>query len=179
MTPSAADLRGMRRRRRGSRGFTLIELVVVIVIASVLGAVALDKLLFYTERAEKAAMDATLASIKMGLQIRLAEMIIANRQMAATELEHENPMHWLAEPPGSYLGEYRAPPKPGNWYFATTARQLVYVPNNTSYFLTNQGEAKELRFQVKLKYDELEFAGSKVRSLTGITLLPIKPYRWF
>lgn len=169
----------MRRWRRELRGFTLVELMAVIVITGVLATVAFDRLLYYTERAEKAAMDATLAATKMGLQIRLAELIMANRQMAAVELERETPMRWLAEPPPDYIGEYRAPPKPGNWYFATAARQLVYVPNNTSYLQWNQEDNKELRFQVRLYYDEIEIAGGKVRSLTGVRLLPVRPYRWF
>lgn len=165
--------------RRELRAFTLVELMVVISIVSVLAAVGFDRLLFYTERAEKAAMDATLAATKMGLQIRLAELIMTNRQMAAGQLERENPMRWLAEPPANYLGEYSAPPKPGNWYFATAARQLIYVLNNTKYLQLNQSGGNELRFQVRLQYDEIDMAGGKVRSLTGVGLLPVRSYRWF
>lgn len=171
--------RTLRDWRRPSRGFTLIELVVVICIVSVLATVAADRILYFQERAEKAAMDATLAAVKMGLQIRLAELIIANRQMAASQLEREDPMRWLAEPPRDYLGEYRVPTKPGSWYFAADTAGLIYVPNNTKYLQLNQSDKVELRFRVKLYYDEIEISGNKVRSLTGVGLLPVKPFRWF
>ena len=179
MTQSLPGRPKVYRRRRGLRGFTLVELMVVIVIAGVLATIAFNRLMFYSERAEKSAMDATLAATKLGLQIRLAELIVTNRQMAAAQLERENPMHWLEEPPADYLGDYREPAKPGSWYFAADAAQIVYVPNNTSYLQGLEDDKKELRFRVGLRYDEIELGGVKVKSLTGVGLVPVKPYRWF
>jgi hypothetical protein len=46
-------------------------------IATAMGTVFLERLRFYQEIAEKASMEATLRQIKTGLQIRLAELIIA------------------------------------------------------------------------------------------------------
>ena len=43
-------------KTRRNTGFTLIEFVVVIIIISTLGAVLLDRMWFYQEAAEKAAM---------------------------------------------------------------------------------------------------------------------------
>ncbi len=160
-------------------GWTLIELVIVFLVISLLSVAAIDRFLYYQERAEKVTMEATLAAIKMGLQIRLAELIIANRQMAAAELEQENPMRWLDEPPANYVGEYRAPPKAGNWYFAAGTRQLVYVPNSTSYLQWGKPDSSELRFQVGLRYNEIETTGGKTRVLEGIAIVPAQAYRWF
>ena len=170
---------GRRQSYHTRHGFTLVELMVVVSIVGVLAAVAMDRLLFYTERAEKAAVDATLAAAKMGLRIKLAELIMTNRQMAATQLERENPMRWLAEPPSNYLGEYSAAPKPGNWYFATDSMQLVYRPGSTRYLQLNADDGKELRFQVRLYYEEIDTISGKARGLAGIGLVPVRPYRWF
>ena len=160
-------------------GFTLIELILVLLVVCLLSATAIDRYLYYQERAEKLAMEATLAAIKMGLQIRLAELIITNRQTVAAELERENPIRWLDEPPANYAGEYRVPPKAGNWYFAAGARQLVYVPTNTSYLQWGQAASGELRFQVGLRYNAIETADGKAQALAGIGILPAQAYRWF
>ena len=81
---------------------------------------------------------------------------------------------------GDYAGDYRAPGKRGTWYFAMDAHQLVYVPNNTSYLSWEQPEGeRELRFQVKLRYDEIETPGGKSKVPAGIAINPVKPYRWF
>ena len=62
------------------RGFTLVELAVAISVIAVLAAVLLNRLAYYKELAEKAAMESMVRIIKTGLQIRLAELIITNRQ---------------------------------------------------------------------------------------------------
>lgn len=158
----------------------MIELILVIGLVGVLAATAVDRLFYYQERAEKAAMDATLASIKMGLQIRLAELTVTNKQNVAADLERQNPVRWLSEPPANYAGENRAPGERGTWYFATEARELVYMPNNTSYLTWGQPErVRELRFQVKLRYDEIETPSGKSKVPAGIAINPVKPYRWF
>jgi len=164
--------------KRKSSGFTLLELIVVICLAGILAAIAVERLLFYQELAEKAAMESVLAGTKMGLQIRMAELIIANNQSRVTELETDNPMRWLQEPPGSYGGEYRAPLHGGNWYFASNGRQLVYVPNSSRHLRVADG-AQELRFQVRLRYAEIEGPAGKFKTLSGVAIEPVRPYRWF
>lgn len=158
-------------------GFTLIELIVVIGLVSILGVVAAGRLLYYQELAEKAAMESVLAGTKMGLQIRMAEMIITNRQSQVIELERENPMRWLQDPPANYAGEYAPPVKPGNWYYAAGERELVYVPNSSSYLDTGQAGGKELRYRVAIRYQSDTETGSK--SAVGVTLVPVREFKWF
>lgn len=160
-------------------GFTLIELIVVVVIVSVLAAAAFQRFLGYQELAERAAMEATLRIVKTGLQIRLAEFIIGNRQAEAVVLERENPMRWLAEPPANYGGDYRKPPGPGNWYYDRERRELVYVANSGQFLEVAASDGiKEIRFRAQLLKDVVNFAGTTTESVTGITLVPVQPYRW-
>jgi general secretion pathway protein G len=122
-------------------------------------------------------VEATLAALKMGLQFQLAELIVTNRQMTAAQLERENPIRWLQEPPANYLGEYTKPPQPGNWYYATSARELVYVPNNSAYLDARRSENKELRFRVAVRYAADAATGRKTPS--GAAIIQAREFKWF
>lgn len=161
------------------RGFNLFELVVALALIAALAAVLLDRLAYYQEMAEKAAMESTLRVIKTGLQIRLAELIIGNRQGEAAALEMEDPMRWLDPPPVNYAGAYREPPNFGKWYFDAKARQLVYVVSRGNRLeLAAPGETQQVRFRAQLLRDRVNVAGGAVESVTGVTLTPVTPYRW-
>lgn len=165
------------RRARG--GFTLIELIVVIVLVSVVALLGAERLFYYQERAEKAAMDANLASFKMGLQIRSAELTISNQPGSIAALERENPVRWLDTPPSNYAGEYRSPPEPGHWYFVPDKAELVYVPNNAAHLKLSGGTAGELRFKIRFRYDDIDTADGKRRILAGVGVVPVTAYEWF
>jgi general secretion pathway protein G len=161
------------------RGFNLFELVVALALIAALVAVLLDRLAYYQEMAEKAAMDSTLRVIKTGLQIRLAELIIGNRQGEAAALEMEDPMRWLDPPPANYAGAYREPPNFGKWYFDAKARQLVYVVSQGNRLeLAASADSQQIRFRTQLLKDRVNVAGGAVESVTGVTLTPVTPYRW-
>lgn len=169
----------IRDPRQRKRGFTLFELVTAMVVILLLGTVFLERLRFYQEMAEKAAMEATLRQIKTGLQIRLAELIIESRQGEAMQLEIEDPTRWLDTPPSNYAGLYRERPGPGAWYFDPRELELVYVAN-TGHRLKLDGatDSKEIRFRARLLKDRVLGAGGTMESVTGVTLTPIHPYRW-
>ena len=121
-------------------------------------------------------MESTLAAFKMGLQFQLAELIVTNRQMAAAQRERENPMRWLQEIPGNYLGEYATPTRPGNWYYATAEHELVYVPNNSPHLDARQNSNNELRFRVAIRYNP-DAAGRQTPS--GAAIVPAREFKWF
>ena len=151
----------------------------VIVIFSVLATVLLDRLGYYQELAEKAAMEATVRGIKTGLQIRLAELIIANRQAEAGALETEDPVRWLESKPSNYGGAYPEQPRTGIWYFDGSERHLVYVVGTGNRLeIDTAWGAKQVRFRARLLRDRVKTGSGTVESVTGITLAPVLPYRW-
>ncbi len=164
---------------RAEAGFSAFEFVVALIVISVLAAALLDRAHYYKEMAEKAAMESTARLIKTGLQLRLAELIIANRQGEAAALEREDPILWLEKKPANYGGAYPEFPDPGTWYFDANERQLVYVVNSGSRLdLDTDGGAKQVRFRARLLKDRLQLHGIEVESVTGVALTPVRPYRW-
>lgn len=171
--------RGTRNPQRREGGFTLVELGVCISVIAILAAVLLHRFVFYKEMAEKAAMESTVRIIKTGLQIRLAELIITNRQAQAAALETDDPTRWLDARPANFGGDYGVSPQRGTWYFDALERQLVYVVNTGDRLNTDsQADAKQLRFRVRLLKDRVHVPGAVVESVTGVTLLPLSQYRW-
>lgn len=173
-----AATRHIRHRARG-RGFTLFELAVCVVLIGALATVLLERLGRYQEMAERAAMEATLRLVKTGLQIRLAELIVTNREALAGRLEIDNPLHWLERRPVNYGGPWQPPGIPGNWYFDERARELVYVANAASRLEFDAGmAAKTLRFHPRVLRNRVWVAGRPVESVSGVTIEPVRRYRW-
>jgi prepilin-type N-terminal cleavage/methylation domain-containing protein len=161
------------------RGFTLLELALAVAMIGVLAGVLLNRLHYYQELAEKAAMESTLRTIKTGLQVRLAELIVTNSQAEAPMLEAEDPVRWLDHKPPNYGGAYRTPAEPGTWYFDAATRQLVYVVNIGSRLeLDGERGAREIRFRVSLVMGPIRAGTATVESVTGIRLAPVRPYHW-
>ena len=163
-----------------SRGFTLFELVVVILVFAVLATLLLDRLAYYHEALERVAMESTLRGIKTGLQVRLAEMIIANREGEARELETLDPIQWLDEGrPANYGGVYREPTAAATWYFDAANRQLVYVVSTGNRLEIDGDPArKELRFRARVVRAPVQLPGGAVERTSGVSLAPVRPYRW-
>lgn len=165
--------------RHTQRGFTMLELAVAIGIIAVLAAVLLDRAAYYKEMAEKAAMESMVRIIKTGLQMRLAELIVTNRQAQAAGLESDDPTQWLEARPANYGGAYGERLRRGEWYFDAPARQLVYVINTGERLhVDTRADPKQLRFRVRLLRDRLQLGGAVVESVTGVTLVPVSPYYW-
>lgn len=62
----------MKRMQKASQGFTLVELVMVIVIIGILAAVAMPKFFDLTKEAEQAAVSGLAGSINTGMTVNFA-----------------------------------------------------------------------------------------------------------
>jgi prepilin-type N-terminal cleavage/methylation domain-containing protein len=176
--------------KSAKRGFTLIELVVVVCIVAILATALLNRVIFYMEQGEKAAMQQAIGTLRSALHLQIADLLVKGDMSAINRLADQNPMDWLAEKPGNYAGEYYAP-RPGmvadgNWYFDLHNKNLIYLANSHEYLRTAPGESNKIRFQVKLVMSlnsasstAATAANANGNEVQGVILEPVVPYSWF
>jgi prepilin-type N-terminal cleavage/methylation domain-containing protein len=175
-----------KRERSGISqcGFTLIELIVVITIIVFLASVLLNRIWFYQEQAEKAAMEQVAGAVQTALVMQYGSMLTSGRDAEAKNLATENPTRWLMQKPQNYAGEYfgmtPAAIAPGNWAFDLKSRELIYVPYRTEYFVPGKDGLKWVRYRVRLQYDPVPGSKNKgAQSLTAVLFEPVETYQWF
>ena len=171
----------MLAMRSKHAGLTLVELIVVVCIVALCTVLLFERLRFYQEAAEKAAMEYTVGSVKSALQLRIAAMLLRGEGGNIGSLARANPVDWLIEPPPGYRGEFRAPrpavPR-GSWYFDATRHELVYVPNLDGHLERLADGSKQLRFRVQIAFEPAE-PDSERRRFAGMRIEPVTPYTWF
>ncbi len=163
------------RPRRTCRGFSLLELVIVIVLISVLLAIAIDRLLLTKARAESTAMEQMVGTLRSAITIRVAELIARARVGEVAALVRSNPMRLLAERPRNYLGELFGPDASilhaGNWFFDARDHALCYLVESTDYFESGLPPPARACFAV----EPIDPAGETLR---GVRLVEVAPYEW-
>ena len=173
--------RGIRCLRAG---FTLLELVIVIVILSVLLTVAISRFLALQADAERAAVDTMLGTLRSALGIKVAELIVKQELGGLGVLAGSNPVDRLAEVPSNYLGALTdADPstlQSGNWYFDKGSKTLVYLVRSAEYFSGGLANPARARFAVSLLYRDRNGNGvyDVGEALEGVRLAAVEPYVW-
>ncbi|MEE4254227.1 MAG: type II secretion system protein, partial [Desulfuromusa sp.] len=90
--------------KSGQRGFTFLELVVVITIISVLGFFALNRYYKLLVDVERTSMQHDLGVIRSAISMQVAGHYVAGNMIGLKKLVDSNPMDLLAETPNNYLG---------------------------------------------------------------------------
>ena len=174
------------RSRTRSAGFTLLELVTVIIIASILAGVLIGRFLIYLEIGEKTAMEQTVGAIRSGLNIQMAGLITRCRMEDIPRLVGTNPMKFLAGQQKNFAGEFyggKLPEiAPGSWYFDMKDKYLVYLVDRDAHFVPGADGQKWVRFRLSPVFNESFQDGSQkslVKEIGGVVLEEVEPYKWF
>ena len=175
------DVHRVEGLTRSSKGFTLVELLVVVSLVAIFASMLFSRVWLYQEMAEKAAMQQVTGALQTGLILQYGHRMASNQASGMKNISTENPMDWLARKPGNYAGEFDAIKpgtiEPGNWAFDLSTHELIYVPDHVEYFVPARDGVKWIRFRTRLDY-EAGYGGKGVKELTGVIFAPVEPYQW-
>ena len=164
-------------------GFSLLEFALVVLLLSLFAGVLLERVLFYQEQAEKAALEQTVVALRSALMLQIAERLPKGRETLQSLIEG-NPMEWLERKPDGYLGDRFGPapgPIPGHsWYFDLRDKSLVYVVASHQFAVSNAGR-RQIRYQVRSMPNKPQVGVTGVDKFTvdGLSLVLLEPYQWF
>jgi len=168
-----------------SRGISLLEFAVVVMVIGLLSGILLNRLHYYQEHAEKADMEYTIGAIKSALRMRMAVMLVEGRAQQFNLLLQENPMDWVAEKPHNYRGivsaQGRETMQSGNWYFDREARSLIYVVDRAEHFQAHGDGRKQVRLRVESLRNQAESTSlpGPGQATDSVTLRLVETYKWF
>ena len=100
-------------------GFTLIELIIVMVILGIMAAVAVPRYLDSIANAEESAENAVISSIRAGLKAAANDSLYTNGRASWPT----NPFDALAEKPAGYTEDGDLANVDGEWTFFTDGEQ--------------------------------------------------------
>lgn len=118
---------------KNTKGFTLIELIMVTIILGILAAVAIPRYMTSVQKAEEAAEDAVISAIKAGLEQHATEKLMENGRRSWPD----NPWDALETKPAGWAAASNADAADdGQWRYNITggANNITHMRNDGSVF---------------------------------------------
>jgi prepilin-type N-terminal cleavage/methylation domain-containing protein len=168
-----------------TRGFSLIEFVVVVIIVGVLSAFVLDRLLPLIGRAERAAFLQVQNQLRSALLLEAAERITNGKSATLAELGGINPMPLLLTVPGNYVGslehpEHERQPR-ASWYYDESRGHLMYRVGKQTRFAALDGPGDRIELTVIFVFDDVdgnEVFNPSIDAFDGLRLASVNAYDW-
>ena len=102
------------KHTKSRNGFTLIELIIVMVILGIMAAVAVPRYLDSISNAEESAEDAVISAIRSGLKAAANDSLYTNGRASWPT----NPFDALSEKPAGYSTDLTDADVDGEWTFS-------------------------------------------------------------
>jgi type II secretory pathway pseudopilin PulG len=167
------------------RGFTLAELAFVIVLASLVAAAILARVVPLIGQAERAAFYKTEAELRSALLLEAAARIARGEGATLVDLARSNPVDLLLNEPTNYLPPTDAAtaargPRP-SWQFDTDRGVLIYRLGRHTRFEPIEGPDDRIELAVGFQFDDRNENGRfepGVDTFYRLELSPVHAYRW-
>ena len=125
-------------KKNFNKGFTLIELVIIMVILGVLAAVAVPRLGNTIDTSEASAEQAVIGNLRSALEVYAMDQVVNN----STKSYPSNPFDELDKVPDGYTG-LGSPDQDGEWVFTGDSHVAHQRNDNTRhkwYYNSSNGE---------------------------------------
>lgn len=165
--------------RQRESGFSMLELVVVIVVVVSLAAFSYTKLAEMTESVERTDFVRTMNRIQAQLTLKIADWYANGEIVSRNWVETSNPMQLIEVLPENYAGEFSSADLKhctvSKWCYLTDKHWLVY---RVKYHgeLSNRFEHKDLL--VLKTIVTLSGSGGDSGLATALTLKPVFSFQW-
>ncbi len=160
-------------------GFTLFELVVVVLLVGVFMIFAIDRMLRIQIAAERVSVQQTVAALKSAISLQTAELVLSQGLASIETLNNTNPMNYLQELPYNYIGlknDHQASQYPAaSWYYDPQLKVLVYTVKNGNSFVSSVAGTPRIRLKIDMVYQGEVRREDKIR---GVSLQSIDDYFW-